>query len=178
MKITLYIASTLDGFIADKNNDSTWVSNNDAPEFQKQLIKKKVCLMGSNTYKFAIIEKIFPFKCEKNIIFTNQIELLKKNLTNLTNAEIYFTKKKPENILKQLSKLKYKEALLIGGSKLNTHFLKNNLIDKIIISLHPILLERGIPIFQNKIDLQKLGFKTSNVRIINNELVQIHYLKS
>ena len=60
----------------------------------------------------------------------------------------------------QLAETKgHEEVLLIGGGHTNGAFLKENLIDEIILSVHPLILGNGIKLFENfekQIDLEKV----------------------
>ena len=66
--------------------------------------------------------------------------------------------------------------LYIDGGKVIQSFLKEDLIDEMIITLVPILLGEGIPLFG--IIEQRLKFKHKNTEVLNNMLVKSHYVRN
>lgn len=69
MKLTLYNAISLDGFIATPEGNSDWVSEFDAPHFQEEIKKSKCVVIGSKTFK-QFEGEIFPIKEVLNIVMT------------------------------------------------------------------------------------------------------------
>lgn len=65
------------------------------------------------------------------------------------------------------------EILLIGGGTTNGLFLKDNLIDEMFLSVHPIILGDGIRLFEGVEKILKL--ETLGAKILSEGLVQIHY---
>lgn len=69
--------------------------------------------------------------------------------------------------------MKGKDIWLVGGSHIISIFLNASLIDELILSIHPILLAKGIPLFRN---IQR----QSNLKLIKSiyyesGLIQTHY---
>jgi riboflavin biosynthesis pyrimidine reductase len=65
--------------------------------------------------------------------------------------------------------------LYVDGGKVIQSFLKEDLIDELIITRVPIILGEGIPLFR-KLE-QKLKFKHKKTSIYNNTLVKSHYTR-
>jgi dihydrofolate reductase len=64
---------------------------------------------------------------------------------------------------------------LVGGSELIDPFMKDYLIDEFIISIHPILLGEGIPMFRSGFPMQAL--KLEGNTSFPSGLIQVHYLR-
>ena len=65
----------------------------------------------------------------------------------------------------------------MGGSKINSILLNANLIDQMIISIHPVALGNGIKLFKDE-SLKKFNFKLINHRVFERGLVQLTYENS
>ena len=138
-KIKLFIACSLDGFIAREDGSIDWLFNGDYgyAKFYKSI---DTVLMGRKTYELSLILND-THKGKKVIVFTKQ-----KSVHKLPNAEfisdaVGFTKK--------LKKSKGKGIWLVGGGEIVSILLNSKLIDEMIIFVHPIILGKGIPLFRN-----------------------------
>jgi dihydrofolate reductase len=158
-KITQYNDISLDGFIATLDDDTSWIPKSGMIQFEKVLSKNDVVIMGRRTYEFAVKEKVFPYPCKINAIVTHNLTLIKKN----GNSNILFYNLTPQKIIDSLSEQGYKNIFLMGGGKLNTSFLKAGLIDKLILTIHPIALGKGISLYEglnNHFMFKKLSTKS------------------
>ena len=112
------------------------------------------------------------------IIVTSEL-VSKKNLSRLNNLplDVIVCGKKQVNLKKLVSilcKKGIKKILLEGGGTLNFSFLKNNLIDEIIVTLTPFVLgsENSVNLFEGTIKETKLSsFKLKKVQKNKNEIV-------
>jgi len=68
----------------------------------------------------------------------------------------------------------FQSIWLVGGSGLLDQFLKENLVDEFIITVAPIILGKGIPLFKKDNPELKLSFKESRHF---GESVQLHYVR-
>ncbi len=93
--------------------------------------------------------------------------------TNLENSQnLQFVNKGVETV-RQLTRSQGKDMWLVGCSEIISLLLNADLINEIILSVHPFILGGGIPLFRN---IQKL----SCLRFINSKpyesgVVQLHY---
>lgn len=164
-KIILFIASSLDGFIAGKNGEIDWLFSDADYGYKKFYSSVDTVLVGRRTYEAALgLEKI-PFESKKCFVFTSKEIKVKQNATVIPYA-VSFTKK--------LLKRPGKNIWLVGGGEVVSDFLNNNLIDEIILSIHPIILGEGIPLFP-KIKGKK-DFALSSSGSFESGLVQLHYI--
>lgn len=81
-----------------------------------------------------------------------------------------------DNILKEVNKLKNKpgkDIWLYGGASLITTFINLGLVDEFRLSVHPVILGEGKPLF---IDIkQRLNLKMVNTRTFSSGVVQLIY---
>lgn len=141
MKVTIYNAISIDGYIATQDQQTDWVSETDWKQFNDLVKKSEVIVMGRNTYQTS---DIFPYDCELNIVMTSQKDFLNSN----KHTNTIFTNKTPKQVVKLVEKLGYKQLLIIGGGKLNASFIKEGLVDEVIVDIHPIILGAGVKLFE------------------------------
>ena len=98
--------------------------------------------MGRKTYDKALEFEQYPFKGKKCYVFSkNPIAKKKDQDVEFISDIIQF--------VKNLIRSKGKDIWLVGGSDIISIFLNASLINEIILSIHPIVLAKGIPLFRN-----------------------------
>jgi len=174
MSTYVFVATSLDGFIADENGGIDWlieVPNPDKTDYgYAELMKNTDALvMGRSTF-----EKVLTFG---EWFYTKPVFVLSNSLTEIPEnliGKVEIVKGDVQDVVKNLNSQGYKN-LYIDGGKLIQGFLKEDLIDELIINKIPILLGKGIPLFGD-ID-QKLKFKHTKTEVFNDSLVMSRYLR-
>lgn len=155
-KVRLFIAMSLDGYIADKNGGVEWLEGEnkgyDDMESYHTFIKGiDTIIMGWNTYH-QITEELSP-QTWMYPAFTTYV-LTHKEVTS--SEKIIFTK---EDICKLLVKLKAEEGKDIwvcGGANLVQQLVAEDRIDSYCISVIPVILGSGILLFDDVSKMIKL----------------------
>jgi dihydrofolate reductase len=169
-KMVLFIASSLDGYIARTDETLDWLfevegeGDNGYSEFYETV---DTIIMGRRTFDWVKthINGEFPYKGKECYVFSR----VKQN----ENDDVKFVS---ENILPFTSKLKEQEGKfiwLVGGGELIHSFLKENLVDELILTIAPVILGTGIPLFKENDLEQKLELKGINTF---NQFVEMHYV--
>ena len=165
MKVVLYMATTIDGFVAKKNGDSDWVSPSDTPIFEEKIKEAGCIVMGRRTYEVSGSD--FPYKGALNIVMTSNGNL-KSNDPN-----VLFLNKHPKDVIEVVKKKGFQTLLIIGGGNLNGSFLKEGLIDEIYIDIHPLVLGSGIKLFEKcEVDVK---LKLLDIKPLKNDLILLRY---
>ena len=138
-KIKLFIACSLDGFIARGDGGIDWLFNGDYG-YKKFYNSVDTVLMCRKTYELAL-KLGETYKDKRAIVFTRQKNLKKFSDIEFISDIVSFTKK--------LKIEKGKDIWLVGGGEIVSVFLNNNLIDEMQIFVHPIILWKGIKLFPN-----------------------------
>ena len=163
-KIILFIASSLDGYIAKENGDVDWLPQITASGYDEFYESIDTVIMGKNTYDQILTFGAYPYKKKKSYVFTHNKSLRKDEHVEFVSDVEQFTK--------TLISSSQGSIWLVGGAKLITTFLHYKLIDEIILSVIPLVLTNGISLFQNipqKINLELI--KTTQY----DKLVELHY---
>lgn len=79
----------------------------------------------------------------------------------------------PQEAINKLEEKGCKEALLSGGSILNSSFAKARLIDEVMINIEAVIIGRGIPVFATDDFDVKLQFK--EIKQLNDRILQVSY---
>ncbi len=144
----VYIATSLDGFIAKKDGDISWLENMPqikGEDYGYSLFIQKVdaLVMGRNTFEKVLTFNSWPYK-KPVFVLSTTLKKIPKNL----QTKVKIINKTPKEIVKFLSN-KGLNNLYIDGGKTIQAFLKDELIDEIIITKIPITLGKGIPLLKN-----------------------------
>jgi len=126
-------------------------------------------VMGRSTF-----EKVLTFG---EWFYTKPVFVLSSSLTEVPEnliGKVEIVKGDIQDVVQNLNSQGYKN-LYIDGGKLIQSFLKEDLIDELIINKIPILLGKGIPLF-GEID-QRLKFKHTKTEVFNDSLVMSRYLR-
>ena len=122
--------------------------------------------MGRKTYERISEFGEYPYKNKKAYVFSNSFNLTK-------DEEIGFVGENIVDFTKKLQLSEGKGIWLVGGSEIIKLLLKSKVVNEIIISIHPIILGDGIPLFLKFDKPTYLSFK--NCINFNSGLVQLHY---
>ena len=146
-RVILYIAASLDGYIAGENGGVDWLDREAAPDeagngYEAFLREIDTIVMGYNTYR-QVTEELSPGKWvyagKKTCVLTH------RGIANL--PEIQFVCQPAERLIETLQQEDGKGIWICGGAKIIHPLLQQNLIDEFRITIIPILLGRGIPLF-------------------------------
>ncbi|WP_432664947.1 dihydrofolate reductase family protein [Wukongibacter baidiensis] len=170
-KVILYIAMSLDGYIARKNGDVDWLdgdgsdSNGDSgyEEFYSSI---DTVIMGRKTYDQILTFGEYPYKGTKGYVYTSE--------QRDNNENVVFTDEKVEELIKKLREKDGKDIWLIGGAGVIDDFIKKDLIDEYFITIIPCILGEGISLFKEynpEVKLKLLKHKAIN------GMAMLHYSK-
>lgn len=165
-KIVIFIASSLDGFIARKNGDIDWLFTDEDYGYTKFYESIDTILMGRKTYEKISEFGDYPYKTKKAYVFSNSFNLTK-------DEDISFVGENIVDFTKKLQLSEGKGIWLVGGSEIIKLLLKSKVVNEIIISIQPIILGDGIPLFLKFDKPTELSLK--NCINFNSGLVQLHY---
>ena len=171
-KVVLFIAMSLDGYIADSNGGVGWLNGhgNDNEnidtysEFTKNI---DTVLMGWNTYH-QIVTELSPTEWIYGDFTTYVITHNKSN----SNEQILFIDENPIDLLEKLKQQDGKDIWICGGANLVQQLMCADLIYRYYISVIPTLLGKGIKLFGEFSTEQKLSLvQTRNY----NGIVELVY---
>lgn len=166
MKVTLLMATTINGYIAGTDDDTNWIK--DEESFYEMVENFGIVVLGKKTYEELMKSEAFPHLGAINIVMTNDQKLLKKS-----EEKVIFTDKSPQKVIELATEKGFDTLLLTGGGHLNGSFMKDGLIDEIILDIHPYLKADGIRLFEGKFNDQHLEFVSS--KELNDQILRVEY---
>lgn len=160
MQVSLLAAVSVDMFISPKDQEllpsTLWTSQEDKHFFTEKSKELKVMIMGSKT--FLTIGRALPERA--TIVMTSRPEEMKKAFLEKNDLQqlpenLRFTAQSAEALLAELSQEAYQEVALCGGATIYNLFLEKNLVDKLYLTVEPVIFGQGIALFNYPESLMK-----------------------
>lgn len=164
-KVSLFIAVSLDGYIADVDGKVDWLEGQESTgaesESYDNFIKDiDTVIMGWNTYN-QIITELSPDEWVYSGL--NTYVITHKEMES--GDEVLFTDKNPVELIKKLKSETGKGIWICGGASIAQALIRENLIDRYHITVIPTLLGMGIRLFdqgKNEIKLRLVETHSCN----------------
>ncbi len=124
-KVLVYIASSLDGYVARENGSIDWLPEVTESGYDAFYKSVDTVIMGKTTYDQVLTFGEYPYKDKKSFVFTRTDQNKDENAEFLSDVEKFVKDGFPgagENIW------------LVGGAQIIASFLKQGVVDEIIIS--------------------------------------------
>jgi dihydrofolate reductase len=169
-KVILYIAMSLDGYIAKPNDDLSFLSIvekvGEDYSYSELLSQVDTIILGRKTYDW-VIKQVgeLPYKDKNVYIITKTFRPNK--------GKIVFYSGNLTELIHNLKIQNQKNILCEGGAEIVNELLRKDLIDERIISIIPILVGKGIRLFDENRPEKKL--KLISVKTFESGLIQLHY---
>ncbi|WP_027183018.1 dihydrofolate reductase family protein [Desulfovibrio inopinatus] len=173
MSNKIYIAVSLDGYIADKNSSVDWLNavpmdDESQSNFNNFMDSIDCLVMGRNT--FDTVKGFggdWPYS-KKVFVVSNSM----KTIPNEYEDKIELINGNPTDIVKSLNNKGYND-LYIDGGKTIQNFLEEDLIDEMIIATIPILLGGGKSLFGELTTSKE--FQLIDTKVVSDMYTQTHY---
>ena len=149
MKISVYIATSLDGFIARTDGSLDWldeanatVPNDEDCGFQVFIDSVDMLVMGRKTYEQVLSFGGWPYGSTPVVVLGSRAIEFPPELPNIVTQ----SSETPRALYDRLSNDGVKHVYLDGGATIRG-FLAEGLIDEITITWIPVLIGEGRPLF-------------------------------
>ena len=177
-RVTLHVVSSLDGFIARRDNSVSWldvkgsvyeagvsISEEEASTFVKAI---DCYVLGSRTYEHAL-ELGWPYGDTPTVVVTGRewqparesVEFYSGDLKALVDVKLA---------------PRFRNIWLVGGAMLCQHFLSLDLVDEIRLVIAPVLLGDGLRLFGGFPTEERWDLK--NAVAYKNGFVELYYAAS
>ena len=172
-KVILYIATSLDGYIAKPNDDLSFLSivEQEGQDYGYADFVKTVdtVIVGRKTYDKVISMGFdFPHADKDAYIITRT--------PRPTIGSVKFYSGDLKTLVGKLKTESGKNIYCDGGAEIVNELLKDNLIDEFIISVIPILVGNGTKLFKDNRPEQKL--ELVSVKSFDKGLTQLHFKRA
>lgn len=144
IKVSVYIATSLDGFIARKNGEIDWLTGGESGQdygYAEFMSSIDHIVMGRNTYEKVLSFGGWPYE-KKVIVLTSRDLSIPPDLTDRVEA----LSLAPPDLTAELERRGAAHVYLDGGQTIQ-RFLRAHLVDEMTITTIPILIGEGLPLF-------------------------------
>ncbi len=171
-KIVLYIAMSLDGYIAGEEGELDFLSDFGEVDLGYDAFDARIdtVVMGSHTY-LQVVNELSPdmwvYAGKSTLVATSQDLPEDENVEFVKNGIV-------ARVLREQQK-PGKDIWLVGGGVLASEFIERNLIDEYIITVMPVIHGGGIPLFlggHEPLGLKLVGTKT------HGNVIELNYIKA
>ena len=173
MSNIVYIATSLDGYIADRDGGLDWLQSIPNPDnldfgWADFMDRIDALLMGRKTF-----DKVCSFDCDwpyskPVFVLSNSLKSVPENYKDKAEA----ISGPLSEVLKAIHQKGCKNLYIDGGMTIQS-FLKEDLIDEMIITVIPILLGGGVPLFGEL--PEPMAFEYIKTEVLLNAMVQNHF---
>lgn len=182
--VTLHMVSSLDGFIAKRDNSVSWMDTGDVYEAGVSISEEEVAafvkaidcyVLGSRTYEHAL-QLGWPYGDTPTIVTTTRdLRSATINSSASIRKSVEFYSGDLKRLADEILAPRYRNIWLVGGAMLCQSFLRLGLVDEIRLSIVPVLLGDGLRLFENSDAEQRWHLK--NVVAYRNGIVELLYGK-
>ena len=146
-KVTLFIAMSLDGYIADKDGGVDWLNGQEEDgenmDTYSDFIKGiDTIIMGWNTYH-QLTSELSP----EEWVYPEQVSFVITHREIPSTERIRFTSESPCDLVKRLREEEGNGIWICGGASIVRQLMETDLIDTLHISVIPTLLGDGVRLF-------------------------------
>ncbi len=144
--IVLYIAASLDGFIADAKGGVAWLERfnveGEDHGFGRFMSEVDAVVMGATTYQQDVARGEWPYGTRSTWVFTH------RELPTPEGATVRFVSGPVADVVASIRESE-REIFLVGGARLVAQFLSAQAIDELILFVVPVLLGAGVRLFSD-----------------------------
>ncbi len=175
MQASAFIAVSLDGYIARLDHAIDWLESSDSDPNEDygygNFIKSVTSVvMGRKTFETISSFPEWPYHHQRSIVLTTTLEKVPESISD----EIQLFNGNVED-LTELLETESEKRLYIDGSQAIQAFIKAGLLSDITITTLPILIGKGIPLFNSPLD-HDVHLTHLETRAFQNGFVQTTYL--
>ena len=175
-KVTLGLANSLDNFIARKDGGLDWLHwSSEVAEISAQFMKTvDVLVMGRKTFEVMLAAGETSYPGATNYVFTRSAKkaaALRKRAGQKANLKI--VSDDAATFIRQLKSTTGKGIVIFGGGELASNLFNADLIDEVVLNVHPVILGSGIPLFP-RIERQ-INLELFKVKRLKNSCIVLSY---
>jgi len=173
VNVSVFIAASLDGYIARQDGDVSWLdeyeplSEGDDAGYSEIFNRVDALVLGRGSFE-KVLEFDWPYGGKPITVLSSSLTEVPEKLKDSVRID----NSAPLKFLEKLEAEGYQDIYLDGGQVIQS-FLREGLVDDITLTIIPVLLGQGIPLFGR---LEKdIKLKLQESRSWDNGFVQLKY---
>ncbi len=167
-KITLNIATSLDGYIEGPEGEIDWCLNDQDYGLTEFSEDTDALFMGRKSYELIAQAGLGFFEDHAVYVFSDTLVKEEHFGVNVIRRADFVS------FVKEFREQEGKNIWLFGGADLFASFMAEKLVDEFLISVHPLILGGGKPLFQQ--GKEKFDLMLLNQQSYSSGLVQLRYI--
>jgi dihydrofolate reductase len=174
MRATVYIATSVDGFIAREDGGIDWLPDGGDEEggedygYQEFIDSVDAIVMGRSTYELALSFGSWPYGEKPVVVLSSRrVEIPDAIAHTVESLSVA-----PREVVRRLAERGFGHLYVDGGRTIQG-FLREGLIQQLILTKVPVLIGTGIPLFGPL--PHDVGLRHLETRHFENGLVQSRY---
>ena len=164
----LYIAQSLDGYIADESGGVEWLESRGAGAdfgYAEFLDQVGAIAMGAATYEQIVGWDIdWPYPGKPTWVFTH------RTLDVPDDADVRFTDRTAAEVVAEIERETESNVWLVGGGELARQWVDERVLDELILFVVPLLLGGGVRLFG---DTRETDLELTDVRFVSEGLRRV-----
>jgi dihydrofolate reductase len=174
-QIRLFIASSLDGYIARASGEVDWLFTDQDYGYAAFLAEVDTVLMGRKTYEQVLSFGEYPYSEKTSFVFSTALQGQRAPLRgSLRDRYVEFVGSNLVDVVESLRRSPGRDIWLVGGSQIIGFFLQQGWVDELILSIHPRILGSGIPLIPRDANLET-ALTLKEVKTYDSGLIQVSY---
>jgi dihydrofolate reductase len=172
-EVIVYIAASLDGYIARKDDDVSWLDSYQVAcedygysDFMKAI---GTVIMGARTYDESIKHPERMFTGVKTYVLSD------KTLPVPSGASVEFYNGNLKTLIDGIKNEDNRDIFVVGGGRAVCSFLNEGLVDELVHFVVPILLKEGIPLYSAL--SKEFRLKLVETTSYKTGIVKLHYVR-
>ncbi|UFM71643.1 dihydrofolate reductase family protein [Leclercia adecarboxylata] len=169
----VFIAVSLDGYIARQDGDIDWLLQRDDPTedhgYTAFIADKEWIVMGRGSYEKVLTFKEWPY--DRPVLVLSR-QLADTPVPEVLKGKVQFSRLTPKDVLNDLAAQNVQRVYLDGGQVIQS-FLREGLVADMVITTVPVLLGSGKPLFGSL--SRDINLTLLSSRSFPSGLVQSHY---
>lgn len=174
-KNSVFIATSIDGYIADKDGNIDWLHSVPNPDnidmgYMDFMAGTDALIMGRTTFETVCGFDIdWPYSVPV-FVLSNSL----KTVPDKVKGKVHLVNGSLKEVLNQIHEKGHKRLYIDGGRTVQS-FLKEDLIDEMIITIIPVVLGGGSSLF-SELD-ESLNFECTETKLYLDKVVQNHLVR-
>jgi dihydrofolate reductase len=166
MNVFLIAAVSLDGYIAQSEGQisTAWTSAEDKKWFNQRTKDAGVIVMGRTTYETVGR----PLPGRKNIVLSSQVKSTPEQPW-VEKDGVFWSSLSPAELIAAVEKEGFSELAVCGGASVYRQFLDENVLTELQITLEPVALGTGVPLFRQSQSTDVKRFTLKSSRQLNDQ---------
>ena len=144
MTVSVFVGASVDGFIARRNHDLDWLPEDGEPHGYDEFIATvDTIVIGRNTFEKILSFEGWPYAADKRVVVLSSKPV---DLSVVKGGRVEQMGGPPARIVVQLAESGARHLYVDGGITIQ-RFLREGLVQRLVITRVPVLIGDGIPLF-------------------------------